>query len=241
VHLRRATPSDAAAIRDLVLQAYGKYVERIGRRPKPMTADYTAADAEHQVWVAEFGDEVGAVLELIPHSDHLLIENIAVEPRRQGAGIGRALLDFAEAEAFRQHCNEVRLYTNALFTENLAIYRKRGYGDTHRNNSGPVWPSTCASGFSRHPHTTAGPGSCTAGQERRQLSTHSDHEPGDHFSVGLAASTHPVQFTREDAPAMRRAGGGCPMPDCPRLSRYYFRPPKRASASSSASLTLLSA
>ena len=43
IELRRATPSDAAAIRDLTREAYAKWVPLIGREPKPMTADYDAA------------------------------------------------------------------------------------------------------------------------------------------------------------------------------------------------------
>ncbi len=37
---RRAVPSDVPAITRLVREAYGKYVERMGREPGPMAADY---------------------------------------------------------------------------------------------------------------------------------------------------------------------------------------------------------
>jgi GNAT superfamily N-acetyltransferase len=136
MNLRRATSDDVTAIRELVSKAYGKYVERIGRKPKPMAANYAAAVDEHQVWVSEFEEEVGAVIELVPCTDYLLIENIAVDPKRQGAGVGRALLGFAELEARRQGFSNVRLYTNAQFTENLIIYSKIGYRETHRDRIG---------------------------------------------------------------------------------------------------------
>jgi N-acetylglutamate synthase-like GNAT family acetyltransferase len=136
MHIRRATHHDAGPVAQLVARAYGKYVERIGREPKPMTADYATAIAQHHVWVVSCDDEVGAVLELIPHADHLLIENIAVEPQRQRTGLGGALLRFAEDEARRQALGELRLYTNAMFTENLAIYSKAGYRETHREPIG---------------------------------------------------------------------------------------------------------
>lgn len=136
MHIRRATHDDVATIEQLVSCAYGKYVERIGRKPKPMTADCTLAVAQHQVWVVVVEEGLGAVLELVPQADHLLIENVAVDPKRQGSGIGGALLRFAEGEATRQGLGEVRLYTNALFTENLAIYRKLGYRETHREQVG---------------------------------------------------------------------------------------------------------
>ena len=39
--LRPAEPGDREAIERIVEAAYGGYVERIGRRPAPMDADYT--------------------------------------------------------------------------------------------------------------------------------------------------------------------------------------------------------
>ncbi len=45
---------------------------------------------------------------------------------------GRVLLDFAEAEARRCGWDAVTLYTNALMTQNIAIYTARGYVETER-------------------------------------------------------------------------------------------------------------
>jgi N-acetylglutamate synthase-like GNAT family acetyltransferase len=130
--LRRARGKDASAVTALVRRAYGKYVARIGREPKPMTADYHAAIAAHQLWVLEEAGALVAVLELIPAADHMLIENVAVEPLEQGRGVGRRLMAFAEAEARRQGLRELRLYTNERFTENLALYARLGYSVTRR-------------------------------------------------------------------------------------------------------------
>lgn len=133
---RRATPNDAAAIASLVDEAYGRYVERIGRLPLPMRADHAAAIREHLVWVVDEGHDAGGglvgVLELVLRPDHLYIENVAVAPRAQGQGIGRALLDHAEAEARRLGRDAVHLSTNERFVENLAIYARRGYIETGR-------------------------------------------------------------------------------------------------------------
>ncbi len=130
--LRRARTEDAPAVTALVRRAYDKYVARIGREPKPMTADYRAAIAAHQLWVHEEAGTLIAVLELIPAADHMLIENVAVELSEQGRGIGRRLMAFAEVEARRQGLPEMRLYTNERFTENLALYARLGYRETHR-------------------------------------------------------------------------------------------------------------
>ena len=51
---------------------------------------------------------------------------------RRAGGYGRLLLDCAEAEARRQGFGVVRLYTHVTMVENVAIYGKRGYTETHR-------------------------------------------------------------------------------------------------------------
>ncbi len=80
-------------------------------------------------------EEAGAVrgvLVLEGRADHLLIDNVAVEPERRGKGDGRALLGFAEVEARRRGLPEVRLYTNEKMERNIALYAARGYAETER-------------------------------------------------------------------------------------------------------------
>ena len=129
---RPALPADVAAITALVDEAYGKYIERMGRKPGPMTADYAKAVSEHQIWVVEEAGHLIAALELVPHEDHLLVENIAVAPGHQGRGLGRKLMAFAEAEALRQGLAETRLYTHQTMVENIALYSRIGYRETGR-------------------------------------------------------------------------------------------------------------
>ncbi len=129
--LRGAKPEDAEAVRTLVRAAYEKYIPLIGREPKPMRADQARAIREAIVWVLEDTRGLTAVLELEPHEDHLLIENVAVRPDCQGRGIGRCLLDLAEDEARRLNLTELRLYTNEQYTSNVALYQHLGYSETH--------------------------------------------------------------------------------------------------------------
>jgi ribosomal protein S18 acetylase RimI-like enzyme len=134
--LRRATGADVPGIETIVNAAYGHYVERIGRQPKPMAADQAAAVRDHEVWVLDDGGETIAVLELIEVEDHLFIENVAVHPQYQGMGLGRRLLDHAESVARAGGRPEIRLETNEHFVENLAIYRARGYEEIGRTPRG---------------------------------------------------------------------------------------------------------
>jgi N-acetylglutamate synthase-like GNAT family acetyltransferase len=97
--LRRATSADAGTVRALTRLAYAKWVPLIGREPKPMTADYRRAIIEHIVDLYEHDGQLCALIELIPMSDHLLIENIAVHPDHHGEGLGDKLLEHAEQQA----------------------------------------------------------------------------------------------------------------------------------------------
>jgi ribosomal protein S18 acetylase RimI-like enzyme len=133
VHLRRATAEDADFLRELARTAYAHYVERVGREPGPMVDDYDARVAEDECWVAstEPADDVGyLVLRVEP--DHLLLDNVAVDPRHQGHGIGRQLLAFAEERARAHGRDEIRLYTHVTMVENIALYTRLGYVETHR-------------------------------------------------------------------------------------------------------------
>ena len=125
--VRRATIADAVAVRELTRAAYAKWVPILGREPRPMTADYSAALRDHLVDLLHVGGEAVALIEMAPTADHLLIVNVAVVPAQQGRGHGRALLAHAEEVARSLNLSEVRLYTNALFAENLQLYSRLGY------------------------------------------------------------------------------------------------------------------
>jgi GNAT superfamily N-acetyltransferase len=130
--IRKAHPGEADAAREVVIAAYQHYVPVIGREPAPMLDDYAARIAAGQLWVLPDAQGLAGVLVLEDGPDCFMLENIAVSPDRQGRGIGRQLLDFAEAEATRCGWNAITLYTNALMLTNIAIYTARGYVETGR-------------------------------------------------------------------------------------------------------------
>ena len=132
--LRQATPADRQAIERLVEAAYGMYVERIGKRPAPMDADYAALIDAGLVTVAESEGRVVGILVLVPMPDHLLVENVAVDPAVQGSGLGRRLMAHAEDEARARELSELRLYTNEKMVENVAWYPRLGYRETERRD-----------------------------------------------------------------------------------------------------------
>ena len=52
-----------------------------------------------------------------------------VDAGAQGLGYGRLLLEFTERQAWQ---GSIRLYTNEAMTENIALYARKGYVETHR-------------------------------------------------------------------------------------------------------------
>jgi ribosomal protein S18 acetylase RimI-like enzyme len=130
--IRAATADDVPAIADVADQAYGHYIARMGKPPGPMLDDYAARVLEGVVWVLEEGTAIAGIIVLLPATDYLLLDNIAVSPARQGLGLGRRLLAFAEAEALRRGYPEIRLYTHQTMVENQRLYASIGYEETGR-------------------------------------------------------------------------------------------------------------
>jgi ribosomal protein S18 acetylase RimI-like enzyme len=130
--IRAATAADVPAIADIVDQAYRYYIDRIGKPPGPMLDDYAARVSEGTVWVLEEEAVIAAIIVLLPAPHYLLLDNIAVSPARQGLGLGRRLLTFAEAEALRRGYREIRLYTHQTMVENQRLYASIGYQETGR-------------------------------------------------------------------------------------------------------------
>ena len=91
-------------------------------------------DDKARAWVAEVDGAIAGLLVLEAHDDHLLVENVAVEPSRQHQGIGRALLAFAEQRAAQLGLGELRLYTHVKMTENRALYVRLGYREVDRRS-----------------------------------------------------------------------------------------------------------
>jgi GNAT superfamily N-acetyltransferase len=130
--LRLATSEDRPAVEAIVEAAYKHYIARIGRKPGPMLDDYGAQIAAGRVHVMECEGAPKGVLVLIPEPDAMLLDNVAVDPSAQGKGLGREMMIFAEEAARKAGYKTIRLYTNVMMTENITLYARVGYVETHR-------------------------------------------------------------------------------------------------------------
>jgi N-acetylglutamate synthase-like GNAT family acetyltransferase len=132
--LRRAAAEDVAAVTECIHHAFSHYIERIGRKPGPMLMDYALEIREHQVFVVEDNKQIVGSLVLCIKEEGFLLDVIAVEPQWQGSGVGKLMLEYAEAEAQRQGYQSIYLYTHEKMTENQVLYKKIGYVEYDRRS-----------------------------------------------------------------------------------------------------------
>ncbi len=136
--IRRAEPGDLAEIERIVSAAFTPYIPRLGRPPGVMKNDYAAFIATGAAFVrtgepaGEGEGPIEGVIVLVDEEDVLYVDTLGVDPAAHGRGHGRALLDFAAAEARRRGFPALRLCTNLVMHENLTFYSHLGWRETHR-------------------------------------------------------------------------------------------------------------
>lgn len=132
LEIRLAQADEQDAVTACVIDAYSKWIDVIGRKPRPMMSDYGTLIAQGVVYVVPGEAGLRGLIVILPTPDGMLIENVAVCPTYQRQGIGHALLAFAEEQAHAAGLTEMRLYTNALMTVNIALYESVGYREIQR-------------------------------------------------------------------------------------------------------------
>ena len=112
--------------------AYALYVERIGKKPAPMVADFGHFVQQQSVHILEVDKSLAGFIVCLAKPDHFRIENIAIHPDYQQCGYGRQLMEFAESEARASGFSRIELYTNEKMWENLKMYPVLGYHEFDR-------------------------------------------------------------------------------------------------------------
>lgn len=127
MNLRRARGDDLPSVVALQQSAYAANRAILGVEPQPLQADYADIFATMEVWLAEGERDLDGVLILQPRESDLLIWSVATAPARQGKGLGRDLLAFAEHRARSLGRTTMRLYTGTLLADRVAWYTRHGY------------------------------------------------------------------------------------------------------------------
>lgn len=130
VEIRLAQVSDVVCIAGCAAAAYQHYIERIGKVPAPMVADFQDQVEQGVVHVMTEAQELIGFAVCYACDDSLFLENIAIHPSQQGRGLGGLLLSYVEA--LEGDFGLIRLYTNEKMLENIQWYLSQGYNETDR-------------------------------------------------------------------------------------------------------------
>lgn len=134
--MRQATLEDAAAIQALAVAAYSPWIEIIGSRPLPVTADYSQMILEHDVWLTGAPAQLDASLVLKHEKSYLTLWSVAVSPKASGRGLGKHLLNFTIQRIQALRFPEVHLFTNVKMESNKAWYEREGFREVNRRMIG---------------------------------------------------------------------------------------------------------
>ncbi|TRW18462.1 GNAT family N-acetyltransferase [Glacieibacterium frigidum] len=129
--IRRATAADAALLPAIEQAAGASFaavpgLEWIADDRVLDAEEHAAAIAAGTAWVADDGGLVGFLTATVA-SDALHIDEIAVLPDRQGAGIGRQLIATAVEEARARGLSAVTLTTFRDVAWNAPFYARLGF------------------------------------------------------------------------------------------------------------------
>lgn len=136
IEIRAATIDDATELKRCMTDAYSAYESRMGNSTlPPMETDYAEEIASFPTWVATLDGKIVGGLTMIFAEDHASIANIAVRPGAQGHGLGRRLMEFADAKAREKGLCETRLATHVLLSENVSLYSHLGWSEYDRDET----------------------------------------------------------------------------------------------------------
>ena len=138
VQIRLAVLGDALAVASLMHRSFVEYEDQYTGEgfaaTVPPPDQVQARMNEGPVWLAlENGAVVGTVSAVLKDQG-LYIRGMAVDPLARGKGIGRKLLDGAEAFAVQGKCKRLFLSTTSFLSRAIKLYEDYGFC---RSNEGP--------------------------------------------------------------------------------------------------------
>ena len=127
--IRRADAPDATSLAACIDAAYADHARK--GIDLPAVSEGLAEDIrDNMVWVAVSDERIIGGLVLVASEDHAVLANVAVDPSATGYGLGRALMDQAEAEARRLGVQKLKLTTHIDIPENVRLYEHLGWRQT---------------------------------------------------------------------------------------------------------------
>lgn len=132
--IRPAAIGDVVPLETCIDAAYAGYRNRIQDLP-PVSEGVADDIKSNLVWVAELDRAIVGGLILILKDEYAMLSNIAVDPDCSGMGIGRSLIEHAEAQCRSLKKAELRLSTHVAMPENVQVYEHLGWKETERSGN----------------------------------------------------------------------------------------------------------
>ncbi|MBO9445251.1 GNAT family N-acetyltransferase [Ruegeria sp. R14_0] len=132
--LRRANPADASKVTTCIQQAYAGPLRDIPDLPD-VTACANDDIASHQAWVFADQNDIAGYIVFDQVRDGIMIYNLAVAPKAQGAGLARRLMAKAEEAAREAGVWVLRLRTHRLMESTVSMYLHMGWTQVEVNGN----------------------------------------------------------------------------------------------------------
>lgn len=124
--LRRASAADTEAVATCIAAAYAEALRDIPDLPD--VTDGVGDDiVAHQAWVATQDKDIVGFIVFDQVDSAVMIFNLAVSPKAQGAGLARRLIGIAEQEAKGTGTAKLRLRTHKLMQTTVSMYLYLGW------------------------------------------------------------------------------------------------------------------
>lgn len=132
---RTATLSEVREVARIIGDAFTPYVRALGREwPAEGTPEYAerwkhfVAEIERgDVYVAVEGERIVGAARTKPQEDDLYIDQIAVDPARQGTGVGSWMLQRIDELARARGLGGLSLITAEMAVANIRLYERHGF------------------------------------------------------------------------------------------------------------------
>jgi ribosomal protein S18 acetylase RimI-like enzyme len=129
--IRRAKPSEAAAIYEIIQKAFKEYADAsslTGLEALRETADDIEEDIKSKiVYVAIIDNEIVGTLRVDITGNSAYISRFAVVSTHRNIGIGKALMNLVDKYLLSKGVKEVFLYTASKYATLMRFYYGRGF------------------------------------------------------------------------------------------------------------------
>lgn len=129
--IRQAVEQDAAAIHNILQEAFQEYGRIIGQirldALQETVDDIRREIAEKAVFVAAIDDEIVGTVRLDIHKDRAYLSRFAVGRSSRNIGIGKALMNVVDKYLLSMGVREVTLHTASQHAALMRFYYGRGF------------------------------------------------------------------------------------------------------------------